>query len=91
MSGLSIWRHRFVLDCCTWELPGGYVDSDEVPAVTAAREVEKETGWRPRSMTLLTQFQALVDRRDPSTPPATSARATYQPMAADGPIVLRQP
>ncbi|MGH3901016.1 MAG: NUDIX domain-containing protein [Pseudonocardiaceae bacterium] len=88
MSGLSIWRHRFVLGCCTWELPGGYVDSDEVHAVTAAR---RETGWRPRSMTLLTQFQALVDRRDPSTPPATSARATYQHDGRRRPIVLRQP
>jgi 8-oxo-dGTP pyrophosphatase MutT (NUDIX family) len=46
---LMIWRHRFVPDCWTWELPGGYVDADEDPAVTAAREVEEETGWRPRS------------------------------------------
>ncbi|MGH3901018.1 MAG: NUDIX domain-containing protein, partial [Pseudonocardiaceae bacterium] len=36
---LLIWRHRFVLDRWTWELPGGYVDSNENPAVTAAREV----------------------------------------------------
>ncbi|MGH3777941.1 MAG: NUDIX hydrolase [Pseudonocardiaceae bacterium] len=42
---LMIWRHRFVFDCWTWELPGGYVDPDEVPALTAAREVEEETGW----------------------------------------------
>src|ERR687893_368152 len=32
---LMIWRHRFVLDRWTWELPGGYVDVDEDPAVTA--------------------------------------------------------
>jgi 8-oxo-dGDP phosphatase len=61
---LMIWRHRFVADCWTWELPGGYVDSDEDPAITAAREVEEETGWRPRKMTLLTRFQPLVGSAD---------------------------
>ncbi|MGH3836656.1 MAG: NUDIX hydrolase [Pseudonocardiaceae bacterium] len=61
---LMIWRHRFVSDCWTWELPGGYVDSDEDPAVTAAREVEEETGWRPRNMTMLTRFQPLVGTAD---------------------------
>ncbi|MGH3608077.1 MAG: NUDIX hydrolase [Pseudonocardiaceae bacterium] len=61
---LMIWRHRFVPDCWTWELPGGYVDSDEDPAATAAREVEEETGWRPRSMTLLTRFQPLAGSAD---------------------------
>ena len=61
---LMIWRHRFVPNCWTWELPGGYVDPDEDPAITAAREVEEETGWRPRSMTLLTRFQPLVGSAD---------------------------
>ena len=37
---LMIWRHRFVPDCWTGELPGGYVDPDEDPAITAAREAE---------------------------------------------------
>jgi 8-oxo-dGDP phosphatase len=46
---LMMHRHRFVIDRWVWELPGGYVDSAEDPAVTAAREVEEETGWRPRS------------------------------------------
>lgn len=61
---LMIWRHRFVPDRWTWELPGGYVDVDENPAVTAAREVEEETGWRPRSMRPLTKFQPLVGTAD---------------------------
>jgi 8-oxo-dGTP pyrophosphatase MutT (NUDIX family) len=61
---LLIWRHRFVPDVWTWELPGGYVDPNEDPAVTAAREVEEETGWRPRSMRLLTRFQPLVGTAD---------------------------
>ena len=61
---LMIWRHRFVPDRWTLELPGGYVDPEEDPAITAAREVEEETGWRPRSMTLLTRFQPLVGSAD---------------------------
>ncbi|MGH3688247.1 MAG: NUDIX domain-containing protein [Pseudonocardiaceae bacterium] len=32
--------------------------------MTAAREVEEETGWRPRSMTLLTRFQPLAGTAD---------------------------
>ncbi|MER7014081.1 NUDIX domain-containing protein [Saccharopolyspora sp. NPDC000359] len=39
---LTIWRHRFILDRWVWELPGGYVDPNEDPALTAAREVEEE-------------------------------------------------
>lgn len=61
---LMIRRHRFVLDYWTWELPGGYVEPDEDPAVTAAREVEEETGWRPRGLRLLTRFQPLVGTAD---------------------------
>jgi len=61
---LMIWRHRFVPDRWTWELPGGYVDPDEDPAVTAAREVQEETGWRPRGMRLLTRFQPLAGSAD---------------------------
>ncbi len=61
---LMIWRHRFVQDCWTFELPGGYVDPDENPAVTAAREVEEETGWRPRSMRALTRFQPMPGTAD---------------------------
>jgi 8-oxo-dGDP phosphatase len=57
---LMVWRHRFVIDRWVWELPGGYVDEAEDPAVTAAREVEEETGWRPGAMELLLAFQPLV-------------------------------
>lgn len=61
---LMIWRHRFVVDAWTWELPGGYVDPDEDIALTAAREVEEETGWRPSNMQLLGRFQPLTGTAD---------------------------
>src|SRR5438094_7480828 len=41
---LMMWRHRFIIDRWVWELPGGYVDETEDPAVTAAREVGGVTG-----------------------------------------------
>lgn len=43
-----MWRHRFVSDTWNWELPGGLVDDAEDPAVTAAREILEETGYRPK-------------------------------------------
>lgn len=61
---LMIWRHRFIMDQWTWELPGGYVDPGEDPAVSAFREVEEETGWRPESVRLLGRFQPLVGTAD---------------------------
>jgi 8-oxo-dGDP phosphatase len=61
---LMMWRHRFVIDRWVWELPGGYVDEDEDPAVTAAREVEEETGWRPGPLEHLLSFQPMVSTID---------------------------
>ena len=61
---LMMWRHRFILDRWVWELPGGYLDPEEDPAVCAAREVEEETGWRPREMELLLSFQPAVGTID---------------------------
>src|SRR5579859_4086419 len=61
---LMMRRHRFIIDRWVWELPGGYLDPDEDPAVCAAREVEEETGWRPRSMAPLLAFQPMVGTID---------------------------
>jgi 8-oxo-dGTP pyrophosphatase MutT (NUDIX family) len=57
---LLSWRHRFVPDVWNWELPGGLLDPGESPAETAAREVEEETGYRPRSVEHLVTFEPMV-------------------------------
>jgi 8-oxo-dGTP pyrophosphatase MutT (NUDIX family) len=61
---LMMWRHRFIIDRWVWELPGGYIDLDEDPAVCAAREVEEETGWRPREVRPLVGFQPALGLAD---------------------------
>jgi 8-oxo-dGDP phosphatase len=61
---LMMWRHRFIIDRWVWELPGGYLDPGEDPAITAAREVEEETGWRPRDIRPLGSFQPSVGTTD---------------------------
>jgi 8-oxo-dGTP pyrophosphatase MutT (NUDIX family) len=61
---LMIYRHRWVMDRWTWELPGGYLDPDEDPADCAMREAVEETGWKPRSVELLTTFQPLTGTAD---------------------------
>ncbi|MBI1759324.1 MAG: NUDIX hydrolase [Actinobacteria bacterium] len=57
---LLMWRHRFVPDVWNWELPGGLVDDGEEPAVTAAREIEEETGYRPRRLEHLVTFEPMI-------------------------------
>lgn len=57
---LMSYRHRFVPDIWNYELPGGLLNEQEAPEATAAREVEEETGFRPRSMKHLTTFEPMI-------------------------------
>src|SRR5262249_26830690 len=61
---LMVWRHRFIIDRWEWELPGGYVDPGEDPVDCAIREVEEETGWRPKKLEHLVSFQPMVGTID---------------------------
>lgn len=61
---LMMYRHRFVVDKWVWELPGGYLDPNEDPDAAALREAEEETGWRPRTVEKLLEFQPMVGTID---------------------------
>lgn len=61
---LMLWRYRFVPQRSGWELPGGIVDAGETADVTARREVEEETGWRPQSLEHVVTFQPMVGMVD---------------------------
>ena len=61
---LMLWRHRFIMDRWTWELPGGYVDPGEDPQSSALRELEEETGWTSSKISALGTFQPLAGSAD---------------------------
>lgn len=59
-----MWRYRFVPKRFEWELPGGIVDEGASPADTAVRDVEEETGWRPKSVEHVVNYQPTVGMVD---------------------------
>jgi 8-oxo-dGTP pyrophosphatase MutT (NUDIX family) len=61
---LLVWRHRFIIDRWVWELPGGYIDPGEAPLAAAAREVDEETGYRPRHIEHVLNFQPMIGTAD---------------------------
>lgn len=82
---LMLWRHRFVPDQWGWELPGGIVDAGEEDAVTVAREIEEETGWRPNTMRHLISFQPMIGMVDSPHIVFYARGATFvgEPVASD--------
>ncbi|MER6396824.1 NUDIX hydrolase [Kitasatospora sp. NPDC001603] len=61
---LLIHRHRFITGRWGWEVPAGWADPGEDPAVAIAREVEEETGWRPGRVELMTEYDAMAGISD---------------------------
>ncbi|GHF86760.1 NUDIX hydrolase [Kitasatospora xanthocidica] len=61
---LLLYRHRFITGRWGWEVPAGWTEPGEDPAVAIAREVEEETGWRPGRVELLTEYDAMAGISD---------------------------
>lgn len=51
-------QHRYPMNQVLLELPAGKIDLDEEPAVSAAREMEEETGLRPLETQHVCSFYA---------------------------------
>ena len=56
---LMIWRHRFITDSWGWEVPAGWTELRENPDDAIRREIEEETGWRPRDVEPMTSYFAI--------------------------------
>ncbi|MEV7773067.1 NUDIX hydrolase [Kitasatospora sp. NPDC086791] len=61
---LLLHRHRFITGRWGWEVPAGWAEPGEDPAVAIAREVEEETGWRAGYIELLTEYDAMAGISD---------------------------
>jgi 8-oxo-dGDP phosphatase len=53
---LLVWRHRFITQRWSWDVPAGKVAPGEVPADAAVRASVDETGWRPGPARLLGEY-----------------------------------
>jgi 8-oxo-dGTP pyrophosphatase MutT (NUDIX family) len=56
---LLLWRHRFITGSWGWEIPAGWADPGEDLETAIRREIEEETGWRPRNVRPMTAYNAL--------------------------------
>jgi 8-oxo-dGTP pyrophosphatase MutT (NUDIX family) len=56
---LLLWRHRFATGTWGWEIPAGWSDIDEDPAIAVRREIEEETGYRVSTVELLTTYHPM--------------------------------
>jgi 8-oxo-dGTP pyrophosphatase MutT (NUDIX family) len=56
---LLLWRHRFITGSWGWEIPAGWAEPGEDPEAAIRREIEEETGWRPREVRPMTGYNAL--------------------------------
>jgi ADP-ribose pyrophosphatase YjhB (NUDIX family) len=61
---LLLWRHRFIPDSWSWELPSGIAAPDADLAATATRQALAESGWEavaPHLLLTLRQNSGLTD------------------------------
>jgi 8-oxo-dGTP pyrophosphatase MutT (NUDIX family) len=56
---LLLWRHRFITGSWGWEVPAGWADVGEDPEAAIRREIEEETGYRPREVRKMLAYNAL--------------------------------
>lgn len=56
---LLLWRHRFITGSWGWELPAGWAGVGEDPDAAIRREIEEETGYRPRAVREMLSYNAL--------------------------------
>jgi 8-oxo-dGDP phosphatase len=61
---LLLWRRRFAQPRWGWELPGGFVDQDELASEAVARELADQAGYRARQARHLITFQHFADAVD---------------------------
>jgi 8-oxo-dGTP pyrophosphatase MutT (NUDIX family) len=61
---LLMWRHRFVPDAWSWEIPGGLIDAGETPEEAAIREAREETGFSLKSVEHLLTFHPAIGTVD---------------------------
>jgi 8-oxo-dGTP pyrophosphatase MutT (NUDIX family) len=56
---LLLWRHRFITGSWGWEVPAGWAADGEDLDAAIRREIEEETGYRPRAMRKMLTYNAL--------------------------------